>query len=99
MPDPLTKAMQSEELPSLTQESLLRILEVTRQLAHPYKIIDMLTEVVEAGKSVLLADRGSVWLYDEGQEALVMKVPEFTPPPTLQPVYGLLGEGVTGFCH
>ena len=83
---------QLKEAPSLSQESLLRILEVTRKLAHPFKIVQMLTEVVEAGKSVLLADRGSVWLYDATQDHLVMKVPEFTPPPRVRPGEGLVGE-------
>lgn len=84
---------QLKETPSLSQESLLRILEVTRKLAEPFDIVHTLNEVVEAGKSVLLADRGSIWLYDESQDALVMKVPQFTPPPRVE-----IGEGLVGEC-
>ena len=51
---------QPEGLP---RESLLRILEVSQKLAESFDPIELLTEVVEAGKEVLLAERGSLWIY------------------------------------
>lgn len=78
--------------PSLSQESLVRILQVTQKLARPFDLVNLLTEVVEAGKSVLLADRGVVWLYDPVEQELVMKVPRFDPAPRVKPREGLVGE-------
>jgi hypothetical protein len=52
---------------SLSQESLARILQVTQKLAQPFDLVHLLNEVIEAGKSVLLADRGAVWLFDRSR--------------------------------
>lgn len=52
----------------------------------------MLNEVLEAGESVLLADRGAVWLFDETQQELVMKAPEIKPAPRVRAGEGLVGE-------
>ena len=41
-----------------------RILEVTRRLATPIDLTTLLTEVIDAARAVLRADRGSVFLYD-----------------------------------
>ena len=43
----------------------------------------MLAEVVEAGKSVLAADKGALWLYDEADDDLVMRVPELKHAPSV----------------
>lgn len=77
---------------SLPQESLVRILEVTQKLAAPFDLMHMLGEVLEAGKSVMLADRGAVWLYDEHHKELVMRVPELSPAPRVIAGQGLVGE-------
>jgi phosphoserine phosphatase len=76
----------------LSQESLARILQVTQKLAQPFDLVNLLTEVIEAGKSVLLADRGAVWLYDPNQRDLVMKAPQFSPAPRADTGVGLVGE-------
>lgn len=41
-----------------------RILEVARQLAAPFELRDLLAQIIDAGRDVLSADRGSVFLYD-----------------------------------
>lgn len=87
----LSKEKEQQSL-SLSQESLIRILQVTQQLAQPFDLVHMLTEVLEAGKSVLLADRAAVWLYDETQQELVMKAPSFSSPPRVRAGEGLVGE-------
>jgi phosphoserine phosphatase len=88
------KTMSEEShTPHLSQESLVRVLEVTQKLAAPFDLIHMLTEVVEAGKSVLLAERGAVWLYEANNKQLVMKVPLFDPPARVA-----VGEGLVGEC-
>lgn len=53
---------------------LRKILEVTRKLAAPFDLDTMLTEVVNASRDVLNADRGTVFLYDEATNELVVRV-------------------------
>jgi len=54
--------------------ALHQILEVTRKLAAPFDLDTMLTEVVDASREVLDADRGTVFLYDEAHDELVVRV-------------------------
>ena len=53
---------------------LRKVLEVTRKLAAPFDLDTMLTEVVNAARDVLNADRGTVFLYDEAADELVVRV-------------------------
>jgi sigma-B regulation protein RsbU (phosphoserine phosphatase) len=55
----------------LGAETLERILQVTRQLAAPFELQEMLGQVVDAGIAVLSADRGSVFLYEQATDELV----------------------------
>ena len=50
------------------------MLEVTRKLSAPFDLDTMLTEVVDAAREVLDADRGTVFLYDENSNELVVRV-------------------------
>lgn len=77
----------------LSQDSVARILEVVQKLAQPLDLLSMLSEVVDAGKSVLSADRGSLWVFDSTTSELVMRVPQLEPQPRL-----VLGEGLVGQC-
>jgi sigma-B regulation protein RsbU (phosphoserine phosphatase) len=79
--------------PRLSQDALARILDVTRKLAQPYDLLHMLTEVVEAGESVLAADKAALWLFDPARNDLIMKVPSFKPAPRMA-----AGEGLVGKC-
>ena len=54
--------------------ALRRVLEVTRKLAAPFDLDTMLAEVVEASRNILNADRGTVFLYDEKSDELVVRV-------------------------
>lgn len=54
--------------------ALRQILEVTRKLAAPFDLDTMLTEVVDASREVLSADRGTVFLYDDAADELVLRV-------------------------
>ncbi len=79
----------------LSRESLLRILEVSQKLAESFEPMRLLTEVVEAGKDVLLADRGSLWIYRADHGDLELKVPkdhEDDPPIRVPAGQGLVGE-------
>jgi phosphoserine phosphatase len=55
-------------------KALRRVLEVTRKLSAPFDLDNMLTEVVDAARNVLDADRGTVFLYDEEANELVVRV-------------------------
>jgi len=55
-------------------QALRQILEVTRKLAAPFDLDTMLAEVVDASREVLNADRGTVFLYDEKHDELVVRV-------------------------
>lgn len=55
-------------------KALRQILEVTRKLAAPFDLDTMLAEVVDASRDVLNADRGTVFLYDEAANELVVRV-------------------------
>lgn len=54
--------------------ALRQILEVTRKLAAPFDLDTMLAEVVNASREILRADRGTVFLYDEDTDELVIRV-------------------------
>jgi len=53
---------------------LEQLLEVTRKLATPLALPDMLEQVIEAARAVLDADRGTVFLYDRDSDELVLLV-------------------------
>lgn len=55
-------------------KALRRVLEVTRKLGAPFDLDKMLTEVVDAARNVLDADRGTVFLYEEATEELIVRV-------------------------
>ena len=55
-------------------KALRSVLEVTRKLSAPFDLDTMLTEVVNAAREVLDADRGTVFLYDENSNELVVRV-------------------------
>lgn len=58
----------------LRTETLEQILEVTRKLAAPYDLTHMLSEVIDAARTVLHADRGTVYMYDEETDELLLTV-------------------------
>jgi phosphoserine phosphatase len=82
--------------PRLSQDSLARILDVTQKLAEPFDLVHMLTEVVQAGESVLASDKGTLWLFEQDSNELVMRVPHFTPQPRIAAGEGLVGECLAG---
>lgn len=55
-------------------QALRQILEVTRKLAAPFDLDTMLAEVVDASREILNADRGTVFLYDQHADELVVRV-------------------------
>ena len=78
---------------SLSLLALSRILDVTRQLAAPFDLDTMLSQVVEAAKSVLDAEGASVWLADNETQELVMRVGS-----GIDAVRVPIGRGIVGEC-
>ena len=58
----------------LSPRALETILEVTRRLAAPIELRTLLGEIVDAARTVLHAERGSVFLYDPAAHELVTAV-------------------------
>ena len=80
---------------SLRDASALRqILDVTRKLAAPFDLDTMLTEVVNASREVLNADRATVFLYDEATDELVVRVGTGLEPIRIPADKGIVGESV-----
>jgi phosphoserine phosphatase len=69
------------------------ILAVAAKLAAPFDLRTMLREVVEAGKQVLQAERGTVWLYDAATDELVLEVAT-----DVDPIRVPAGKGLVGTC-
>ena len=55
----------------LNDQSLRQLLDVTRKLAQPFDLDELLGEVVNAARSILHADRGSVFLYEADKHELI----------------------------
>ena len=72
----------------LRAEALLQILEVTRKLAAPFDLQSVLTEIGEAARSVLHAERATVWLYEPALDALVLAGTPADRPVTRAPRAG-----------
>lgn len=78
--------------PKLETQALRRILEVTRKLAAPFDLDTMLSEVVDAARNILDADRGTVFLYDEESDELVIRVATGIDPIRIPANKGIVGE-------
>jgi len=72
-------------------EALLQILGVTRKLAAPFDLATVLSEIGEAARSVLKAERATIWLYEPASQRLLLTGTRDDPPQaTLE--QGILGE-------
>ena len=78
--------------PQLETASLNQILDVTRKLAAPFDLDTMLHEVVNAARSILDADRGTVFLYDEARDELFIKVATGLETIRIPADKGIVGE-------
>lgn len=79
--------------PQREADSLRRILEVARQLAAPFDLRDLLAQVIDAGRDVLSADRGSVFLYDPATRELYTVVAH-----GVQSIRFSIDKGIAGEC-
>ncbi len=74
--------------------ALERILEVTRQLARGFELNELLQQVVDAGRKLLTADRGTVFLYDADKDELVAAVATGVKELRVPASKGIVGEVV-----
>ena len=81
-----------EEPSHINAEALERILSVTRALARPLDLGEMLQEVVDAARSVLSAERGTVFLYEKATHELVSKIATGAQELRLSADLGIVGE-------
>ena len=77
---------------TIDTERLERLLDVTRKLATPFDLTSMLTEVIDAGRAILHADRGSVFLYDSKTEELYTTVATGIGEIRFPATRGIVGE-------
>jgi phosphoserine phosphatase len=77
---------------ALRAEALLQILEVTRKLAAPFDLPAVLAEIGEAARSVLRAERATVWLYEPESAQLVLT----GTPAGAAAVRASLAQGILG---
>jgi phosphoserine phosphatase len=80
-------------LSHLGPEALAELLEVTRRLATPFDLVTLLTQVIDAARSVLRADRGTVYVYAPETDELVVTVAT-----DLEPVRFPADQGIAGEC-
>lgn len=73
-------------------KALRSVLEVTRKLGAPFDLDTMLTEVVDAARDVLDADRGTVFLYDDNSDELVVRVATKLGSIRISANKGIVGE-------
>ena len=81
-----------DDVPRLDAEALEEILEVTRELARPLDIDTMLEHVIDAGRRVLNAERGSVFVYDVATDELVSRVATGADELRVPADRGIVGE-------
>lgn len=82
----------SDDQSQLETQALNQILEVTRKLAAPFDLDTMLSEVVNAARNILNAERGTVFLYDEMNDELVVKVATKLGTVRIPADKGIVGE-------
>ena len=77
---------------ALDSEVLEHILEVTRQLARAFDLQTMLERVIDQGRALLRAERGTVFLYDAGTDELFSTVATGTAELRIPADSGIVGE-------
>jgi len=82
----------SADTPHSKEHALQQILDVTRKLAAPYDLDTMLREVVDAARSILHADRGTVFLHDPKTSELVVRVGTGLDSIRMPDYKGIVGE-------
>ena len=78
--------------PALDHGVLEQILEITRQLARAFDLQTLLERVIDQGRALLRADRGTVFLYDADSDELFSTVATGTGELRIPADRGIVGE-------
>ena len=81
-----------ESASQLDAVALERLLEVTRALARPLLVDEMLGQVIDAGRTILGAERGTVFLHDAAAGELWSKVATGAGELRVPVTKGIVGE-------
>ncbi len=81
--------------PLFKSEIFWKILDVAHQLSSPIELDDMLVQVVDVARSVLEADRGTVFLFDEQTNELFAEVGTGLD---MQEIRFSVDKGIAGLC-
>ncbi len=73
--------------------ALIRVMEVTRKLSAPFELDELLEQVVEVGREVLHADRGSIFLFDPIVDELYSTIATGS-----QQIRFSIAKGIAGQC-
>lgn len=84
---------RSHDLPLANIPALLRLLDVSRRLSLPFDLAELLRVIVDEGRAVLRADRGSVFLYDHQARELYTIVAT-----GVESIRVSIDEGLAGLC-
>jgi phosphoserine phosphatase len=74
--------------------TLEKVLEITRELAQPLALDDLLGKIVEAARTILDAERGTVFLYEPAADVLVSRVATGSGELRIPANRGFVGESV-----
>ena len=86
------ETMDQRPISSLRQETLEQILEVARNLASTFDVTTILSEVTDAARFILLADRVSFFMYDHEEKELVLQAATRSPSVRIPADQGIVGE-------
>ena len=81
-----------QESGQVSARTLEQILELTVKLAQPFDLNELLEQVVDAGRELLDADRGTAFMYDEESDELVAAVATSAKELRFPADRGIVGE-------
>ena len=82
-----------DAVPAISERQMRMVLDVSRMLAVPTDIDDLLCSIAEAATTLLGCERASIFLYDEAARELWTKVALGSPPIRLP-----CNKGIAGYC-
>ena len=85
--------MKDPEQPHADLPALMQILEISRKLAQPHELQAVLGQVIDAGRELLSAERGSVFLHYPQTGQLCTTVATGTGQICVR-----LDQGIVGYC-
>ena len=76
----LSVPLHKQNPKEITRDSLVKVLEIMHRLAAPEALVTLLREIIEVGKSAIVAEEGVLWLRDDPSGELTTVVPAADEP-------------------